>query len=162
MYHAVDLQTSKNLSSRSRRVFSGGVAAALVLIAGSLAFPILGRPAAGAGSASPARVLANLETSLHEARPGAPLDVIVTFNRPLERLEREALPWQADPGCVRRTFAAARAVACRLSREQIEALVREGVVEQLEADVEVHAMRQAANLAFGVTDARTEFGVSGG
>jgi serine protease AprX len=115
----------------------------------------------GAPPRAPVRVLANLATALERAPAAEPLDVIVTFNRPLERLRTADVPWAGHPECLRRAFPAASAVACRLRRAQLDALARTGAVAQMEADAEVHATRETSNLTFGTTAARADFGLSG-
>src|SRR5262245_23305982 len=74
----------------------------------------------GAPPRAPVRMLANLATALERAPAAKPLDVIVTFNRPLERLSQADVPWASHPGCLRRVFPAASAVACRLRRAQLD------------------------------------------
>jgi serine protease AprX len=133
-------------------------------LAGLLLLPqIQGRPVGAARGSLPAsvRVLDDLADRLRDLPAGSPLEVILTFDRPLERLDPAIMPWSRDPACLYRVFPAARAVACRLSPEQVEAVARAGVVVQLEADVAVYATREASNLAFGVASARADFGLSG-
>jgi serine protease AprX len=149
--------------SSVRRLVRRAAPAALALAAAVL-WPLLaGRTARATGEPSgyAVRVLDKLDAALKEARPEQALDVIVTFNRPLEQLDTTLLPWHREPVLLRRAFTGERAVACRLSAAQLDAMARVGVVSQLEADVEVHAMRDAAERAVGVTDARANFGLSG-
>jgi serine protease AprX len=109
----------------------------------------------------PARVLSNLSPALAEAPPGVPLEVIVTFNRPLSQVDPALLPWTSRPERLNRAFPAAWAVACRLLPEEMEALVREGVVARLEADAEVHTCQEGSNRFTGALAARADLGVTG-
>jgi serine protease AprX len=142
----------------------GRILILLVTLLGCGATPAAVLYSPGPGSAPPrvpVRVLANLAMTLTSAPAGQPLDVIVTFNRPLERLDRSVLPWTRHPACLERAFPPAAAVACRLNRAQLDALARTGAVAQMEADAEVHATRETSNLTFGTTAARAEFGLTG-
>jgi serine protease AprX len=106
-------------------------------------------------------ILASLPSALDAMPADEPLDVIVTFNRPLERLDPTLLPWSRHPACLKRAFPGARAVAGRLRADQMAALVRAGVVARLEADEELRICDEGADRAAGSLAARADFGITG-
>jgi serine protease AprX len=106
-------------------------------------------------------ILENLAAELQRAPSDAPLPVIVTLNRSLDGLKVETLPWSRQPGCLRREFPGARAVACRLTRDQMDALASTGAVAQLELDAVIRASRESSNETFGTTAARARIALDG-
>lgn len=108
-----------------------------------------------------AEILSSLPSALDATPSEAPIDLIVTFNRPLERLDPTLLPWASEPRLLKQAFPAVWAVACRLRADQIAALARAGIVERLEADEEVRICRESSNRFAGTTAARADFSVTG-
>jgi serine protease AprX len=145
-----------------RAVRFGSHVSALALLSG------LSFSAARAEAATPlslptgqTEILSSLPQALNLTPSDTPLDVIVTFNRALSRLDPAILPWSRDPACLKRAFPGLWAVACRLRADQMEALSKAGVVASLEADEAVHTCDATSDRYAGSLAGRADFGISG-
>jgi serine protease AprX len=107
------------------------------------------------------KVLDRLGARLQRAQPGDVFEVIVSFRVPLDQVNVPLLQAQAGAFGATRPLRLARGVATRLTRRQILALTRAGLVQQIEADEEMVAFRASAMQWFGVTGARADFGLTG-
>src|SRR6476660_8885039 len=79
-----------------------------------------------------ARMFGGVEARLQRARPDETLDVVVTFRAPLDQVNFTQI--QAEVGAFgsAQPLWLARSVATRMTRNQIAALARIGIVEQLQ------------------------------
>jgi serine protease AprX len=106
-------------------------------------------------------MIGRLTARLQRARPGEPVDVLITFRVPFEQVNFPLIQAQLGAFGPAQPLRLARSVATRLTRNQIAALSRAGIVEQLQEDEPMVAFRASAMKWFGVTAAHEEIGLTG-
>lgn len=99
----------------------------------------------------------DVEAEMAAARPDQPLEVVIRY-KPGREPARIA---GAQRGDYQRRLALDHSIATRLTRQELRRLIASGAVESVEADEAVHATRDTAESSFGVTRARTDFGLNG-
>jgi serine protease AprX len=138
----------------------------ILILATLLAVGVL-VPAAAARTESPPPRLADrdanglsddLQSRLANARPGARLAVIVTFDGPGGVASSRAA---VGPFQVTRRFALIHGFAATMTRSQTEALAAVPGVFRVEEDFAVEVTMDSADRDFGTEAARTEYGVDG-
>ena len=107
------------------------------------------------------KIFDDLEQSLAPANAGQPFDVIVVLNQTLSTANFNALRQSVGPFDTNFRYPSINGFAATLTKGQITALARLGLVAQIEPDRIVKPTLDNATLWFGVNKARTDFGVDG-
>jgi serine protease AprX len=145
-----------------------------VLVIGLGAAPLATRPAAlpwGATIPVPRallhadgdgnRIYDDLETRLERADPSTPVPAVVLFDGPLERVSLAELTAQVGPFPVTARFPREAALAARLTPAQVRGLAALPGVTHVEGDDWLSVTRELSEPAFGVTQAREDFQLTG-
>jgi len=107
------------------------------------------------------RIFDNLEKRMVSAGTEQPFGIIIQFTQPLSEIDFPFLKHDIGPFSTRYEYPSINAISTTLTKGQIIAASKHGLVKQIEFNGEVHASLDTSTDWFGVKKARTDFGVDG-
>ncbi|ADD02046.1 peptidase S8 and S53 subtilisin kexin sedolisin [Thermoanaerobacter italicus Ab9] len=107
------------------------------------------------------KIFDNLEAKLTDKPDSAEFPVIITFNKNIDDNELLNISKSIGKFNIKHKYKIIPGVAATLTKGQINALSKLDIVKQIEYDEPVYATLDTATKWFGVTKARSDFGVTG-
>lgn len=153
-----------------KRIVLAGLVVAVALLAALLPArlavfgqgrPPLPPPAERIADTDRNKIFDNLDAAIAPAGPAGPFRVIVLFTKPLDEVDFPGLRRAHGPFDIGFRYPSINGISTTLTKGQIQAMARLGVVKQVELDAIVLPHLDKATLWFGVQKARTDFGVDG-
>lgn len=107
------------------------------------------------------KIFDNLEAKLTDKPDSAEFPVIITFNKNIDDNELLNISKSIGKFNIKHKYKIIPGIAATLTKGQINALSKLDIVKQIEYDEPVYATLDTATKWFGVTKARSDFGVTG-